>query len=176
MPSSRKRAKSPAKSSRSLRRSSATKSKGKTDAITLLKSDHQAVSQLLEKYETGKSRSRDGSKQQLAEQICRELTVHATIEEEIFYPAVAEQVEDAEDLVEEARVEHNSLKALIEEIESSEPGEPAYDAKVKVLGEYVKHHVKEEEGELFPKVRKSGVDLAALGEQLAARKSELKSE
>jgi hemerythrin superfamily protein len=148
----------------------------KEDAISQLKSDHKEVAALLDEYESAKDKRRESQKKALAGKICRALTVHATIEEEIFYPAAAEQVEDANDLVDEARVEHNSLKELIAQIESSEPGDEQYDAKVKVLGEYVKHHVKEEEGELFPKTRASGIDLRALGEQLAERKSELTSE
>jgi hemerythrin superfamily protein len=152
------------------------KSGGKRDAIALLKSDHQEVSAFVQKYESGKDRSRDSAKKALAEKICRELTVHATIEEEILYPAIAEQVEDAVDLVEEARVEHSSVKSLIRQIQESEPGDAQYDAKVTVLGEYVKHHVKEDEGKIFPRMRKSGVDLTALGQQLAARKNTLTSE
>jgi hypothetical protein len=101
------------------------------------------------------------------------LTVHAQIEEEIFYPACKEMVEDTEDLLAEAEIEHRSLKELIAKIEAGEPGSEKYDAEVTVLGEYVKHHVKEEQGELFPKVRDSELDLAELGEQLEARKQEL---
>lgn len=100
------------------------------------------------------------------------LTVHATIEEEIFYPAAYEALDD-DDLLDEAEVEHASAKALIAEIEASQVGEPLFDAKVTVLGEYIDHHVQEEEKELFPECRASGMDLKALGEQLAARKAEL---
>jgi hemerythrin-like domain-containing protein len=101
--------------------------------------------------------------------------VHATIEEEIFYPAAREGIKD-EDLVDEATVEHASAKDLIAQIQQSEPDEELYDAKVKVLGEYIDHHVKEEEGELFPQARRAKLDLDALGEQLLERKSELMSE
>jgi hemerythrin-like domain-containing protein len=103
------------------------------------------------------------------------LTVHATIEEEIFYPA-ARDVLPEEDLVDEATVEHATAKDLIAQIESMLPDEDLYDAKVKVLGEYIDHHVKEEEEEMFPKVRSAGLDVAAVGEQLKARQEELMSE
>jgi hypothetical protein len=143
------------------------------NALALLRSDHEEVSALFEKYEKGKSRLDAQRKKALSEEICQALTVHAQIEEEIFYPACHEEVDKAEDLLAEAKVEHQSLKELIGKIESEEAGSEEYDAQVKVLGEYVKHHVKEEQNQLFPKVRKSDLDLKALGEQLAARKMEL---
>ena len=111
----------------------------------------------------------------LATEICRWLTVHATIEEELFYPAAREAEVDA-DLLDEAEVEHASAKELIAQIEAMSPDDDLYDAKVTVLGEYIDHHVKEEEGELFPKCRKSDMDLEGLGEALAARKQELTAE
>jgi hemerythrin superfamily protein len=139
------------------------------DAIALLKADHKEVAEMLEKFETVCS-----TKGKLAQQICQALTVHAEIEEEIFYPAAREALGDeGKDLLDEAKVEHNSLKELIGQIEGSSPEDDLFDAHVKVLGEYVKHHVKEEEGELFPKLRKSDMDLADVGAQLAARKKEL---
>jgi hemerythrin superfamily protein len=142
------------------------------DAIALLKADHKEVAEMLEKFETARS-----TKEKLAHQICMSLTIHAQIEEEIFYPAAREALGDeGEDLLNEAKVEHNSLKELIGRIEGSSPEEELFDAHVKVLGEYVKHHVKEEEGELFPKLRKSDMDLVEVGEQLAARKKELMSQ
>ena len=145
---------------------------GKTvDALRLLRSQHEEVSALFAEFE--KSRSR---KEALAEEICAALTAHATIEEEIFYPAVREGVEDAEDLVAEAAVEHQSLKELISKIEAAKGDSEMFEAQVKVLGEYVKHHVKEEQGEMFPKVRESKLDLKALGERMATRHSELTSE
>jgi hemerythrin-like domain-containing protein len=155
---------------------SSRRAPAKRNALTLLKADHQEVAELLKSFEKRKARMDAEQKQALALEICGKLTVHATIEEEIFYPAVAAEVDDAEDLVEEAKVEHESLKHLIAQIESSAPESEEFDAKVKVLGEYVKHHVKEEQNELFPTVRRSDVDLAALGGQLAARKSELTGE
>ena len=139
------------------------------DAIALLKADHKEVAEMLEKFETTRSR-----KSKLAQQICQALTVHAQIEEEIFYPAAREALgDDGKEVLDEAKVEHNSLKELIGQIEGSDPEDDLFDAHVKVLGEYVKHHVKEEEGELFPKLRKSDMDLAEVGAQLAARKKEL---
>jgi hemerythrin superfamily protein len=142
----------------------------------LLRSDHAEVSALFEKYKKGKSRLDANRKKALSEEICQALTVHAQIEEEIFYPACREQVKEAEDLLAEAKVEHESLKDLISKIEAEEPGSEEYDAQVTVLGEYVKHHVKEEQNELFPKVRKSDLDLKSLGEQLVARKTELQED
>jgi hemerythrin superfamily protein len=149
---------------------------GKDDAIKLLKADHKEVSELLEKYENGRL-SKD-RKMAVAKQICLALTVHAQIEEEIFYPAAREaSIHDGDDLLDEAEVEHGSLKQLVAAIEGSSPDQDElFDARVKVLGEYVKHHVKEEENELFPKARKSDMDLADVGARLAARKEELMRE
>jgi hemerythrin superfamily protein len=141
------------------------------DAVALLKADHRTVEELFEKYEKA---SGAGRKQTLAEQICMELSVHAQIEEEIFYPACEGKVE--EDLLKEAYVEHDGAKLLIAEIEAGEPSDEFYDAKVKVLSEQIEHHVKEEEQRLtgmFAQARKAGLDMDALGEQLAARKAEL---
>jgi hemerythrin superfamily protein len=144
--------------------------KGRTqDAIAVLKADHKEVKGWFKQYE---KLDDDGEKGELAQRICQALTVHTQIEEEIFYPEVREETEEDE-LLDEAKVEHMSAKQLIAEIESMEPGEELYDAKVKVLGEYVNHHVEEEEGELFPKVRKSDLDLKEIGERLKARKDEL---
>ena len=114
-------------------------------------------------------------RQALAERICTMLTAHATIEEEIFYPAARDAGVEA-DLLDEAEVEHASAKDLIAQIGSMSPDDELYDAKVKVLGEYVDHHVQEEEGELFPQCRDSDMDLAALGGELAARKEQLVAE
>lgn len=156
--------------SRSTRRSTAAARKP-ADAIALLKSDHKEVEAMFKAYEKTDD---DAEKQELANNICKALTVHAQIEEEIFYPAAYDALdEEGDDLLDEAEVEHASCKALIAEIEAMSVGEPLFDAKVKVLGEYITHHVEEEESELFPECRDSDMDLKALGEQLAARKSEL---
>ena len=111
----------------------------------------------------------------MAQQICEELTIHTTIEEEIFYPAARAAIND-DDIMDEADVEHAGAKELIAQIQAMKPDESHYDAKVKVLGEEIDHHVKEEQGEMFPKVRKTKLDLAGLGAQMAARKAELKEE
>jgi hypothetical protein len=141
------------------------------DAITLLKADHRKVEELFEKYE--KSR---GKKAEIAKQICMELTIHTLLEEEIFYPACKGEVED--DNLDEAQVEHDGAKVLIAELEEGSPDDAFYDAKVKVLSEEIKHHVKEEEqrGGIFAQAKAGDVDLKALGEQMAARKKELKAE
>jgi len=139
------------------------------DALALLKEDHRKVEKLFKDFESAKG---DGRKEKLARQICMELTVHTTIEEEIFYPACDGKIE--EDMLKEAYVEHDAAKLLIAEIEAgSGKTDDFFDAKVQVLGEQIDHHVKEEEDELFPKVRKADIDTKALGEQLAARKQEL---
>jgi hemerythrin superfamily protein len=141
------------------------------NAIELLKSDHQEVTQLFQQYEKS-----DGSakKADIVEKICKALKVHSEIEEDIFYPAARGALEEEdEEVMDEAEVEHSSIKSLIEQLEDGHPGDELFDAKVKVLFEYVKHHVKEEEGEMFPKVKKTDLDLDELGSELAARKAEL---
>lgn len=139
------------------------------DAIKVLKQDHKLVNDLFKLFEKTDD---DARKQEIADQICMELTVHAQIEEEIFYPAAYAALDD-DDMLDEAEVEHASAKALIAEIQASRVGEPLFDARVTVLGEYIRHHVAEEEGELFPECRSSKMELKALGEQLSARKAEL---
>jgi hemerythrin superfamily protein len=143
------------------------------DAVALLKADHRKVEELFEKFESAR-----GAKQKIAEQICMELMIHTMIEEEIFYPACTGKVEDA-NLVQEAYVEHDSAKVLIAEILAGGPDDDFYDAKVKVLSEMIKHHVKEEEKRaegLFAEAKEAGLDMDALGEQLMARKQELMQE
>lgn len=167
MPTKTTRAK-PKKGARTTRRATAA-AKRPQDAIALLKADHREVKKMFADYE---KLEEDADKQALATQICDALTVHARIEEEIFYPAAYEAL-DEDDLIDEAEVEHASAKDLIAQIQASSPAEPLFDAKVKVLGEYIDHHVKEEEGEMFPECRSSDMDLKALGEQMRARKAEL---
>jgi len=151
----------------------ATASAAKSDATILLERDHNDVKKLFKQYEKLADDEADGEERQaLAQQICTMLTVHATIEEEIFYPA-AREAEVEEDLLDEAEVEHASAKDLIAQIQSMSPDDELYDAKVTVLGEYVEHHVQEEEGEMFPKCRRAKMDLAGLAQELAERKSEL---
>jgi hemerythrin-like domain-containing protein len=142
-------------------------------AVKFLKQDHRAVAQALEKFESADRED----KQAIARSICKMLTVHSQIEEELLYPAAREALrpQDAH-LVAEAHVEHASLKELIGQIEDREEVDEQYEAKVCVLGEYVKHHVAEEEHELFPRLERTPLDLEALGEQLEERKRELTGE
>ncbi len=148
------------------------KSRGK-DAVALLRADHAEVSALFAKLE--KTRS-EAKKKDLAAEICIGLSVHMRIEEDIFYPAIKQALKEKDkELVPEARVEHATLKQLISQVEDASPDE-LFDARMQVMGEYVKHHVKEEQTEMFPKARASGVDLKVLGVKLAERKQELMSE
>lgn len=145
-------------------------SEDKIDAIELLTQDHRNVKDLFEQYESLSDRA-FASKKKLAQKICLELTKHATAEEEIFYPAVRRASKEIEDVIDEATVEHASAKELIAQIFAMEPSDDLYDAKVKVLSEQINHHVQEEEGEMFPKARDANLDLASLGEEIAARKA-----
>ena len=148
------------------------RSKGQ-DAIKLLKADHDEVAELFAQYEKQKKKNGNG-KPELIEKICTALTVHAQIEEEIFYPAARNALEeDGEELLDEAEVEHASIKSLVDQLEVMGWDDELCDAKVKVLSEYVKHHVKEEETEMFPKIKKADLDLDALGMEMAERKTEL---
>lgn len=143
----------------------------KLDAIALLKADHRKVEDLFEKFESARGADR---KKALAQEICTELCVHATIEEEIFYPACKGKVED--DQMNEAYVEHDGAKVMIAEVLASSPDDEFYDAKMKVLSEEIKHHVKEEEkpGEgIMAQARAGDLDMAALGGRLQARKEQL---
>ena len=148
-----------------------TKSK---DAIALLKEDHRKVEDLFEQFEKARG---DGRKQKLALEICKELTIHSMIEEEIFYPACEGKVD--EDLLKESFVEHDAAKVMIAEIEAGEPSDDFYDAKVKVLMEEIQHHVEEEEKPkegLFAQARDADIDMKALGDQLERRKAQLQDE
>ncbi len=142
------------------------------DATALLRADHKRVGELFAEYDKARSPSR---KKQLVDQICTELTVHAQVEEEIFYPAVKQALKDKE-LVPEATVEHATLKDLISQVEGIEPDGEMFDAKIKVLSEYVKHHVKEEQNEMFPKAKTTSLDMAELGAEITARKDVLLAE
>jgi len=152
-------------------RKSAAKSAGTPDAIKLLKDDHRQVEEWFEEFENTNSSSK---KQKLATNICLALRVHTMIEEEVFYPACREAGVEL-DTMDEADVEHDGAKKLIEEIEASAPGEDHYDARVKVLSEMIKHHVKEEEqrGGMFAQAKEAELDLKELGVELKARKDEL---
>ena len=157
----------PKTGSRATRRTKAVSAS--QDAIALRKADHREVTARFDQFEKTEE---DDAKGKLAREICATLTVHAQIEEEIFDPAAHAAIED-DDPLDEAEVEHASAKDLIVQIEASAPGEPLFDAKVKVLGEYINHPVEEEERELFPECRSSKMDLKALGEPPKARKQEL---
>lgn len=141
------------------------------NAITLLKNDHRTVENLFEEYEHARRADR---KQSIVKEICDELTVHAQLEEQVFYPEAEKALgKEGGDLIDEATVEHNSLKWLIAQLEAEGPESELYDAKVTVLKEYVEHHVKEEEKEMFPKLRKTDLDLEALGQVLLETKEQL---
>lgn len=143
------------------------------DAVDLLEQDHRQVEEWFDEYD--ELEDDDDRKSELSEKICLALKVHAQIEEEIFYPRAREATED-NDLLDEAVVEHAMVKNLIAEIEAMEVGDDLYDAKIRVLGEMVKQHIKEEEDELFPELQSAKVDTQALGKELAERKQELMSE
>jgi hemerythrin superfamily protein len=152
-------------------RTKATQS-SKVDAITLLTQDHRDVEKLFKEFEKAKKNEDDGAKAEVVKRVCIALTAHAEIEEEIFYPAVRRET-DEEDMMDEAEVEHGSIKELVASLEEMEPSDDLYDAKMTVLAEYVKHHVKEEEGEMFPKVKKRKLDLSTLGTEMMERKREV---
>lgn len=144
------------------------------DALKLLKEDHRRVEELFEQFESARKQER---KQQIVQTICMELTLHAELEEACFYPAVREALLKKDDhLLDEAEVEHAGVKALVAQLEAESPDAELFDAKVTVLKEYVQHHVKEEEKEMFPRIRKSTLDTAALGELLQQRKQELQQQ
>jgi hypothetical protein len=146
------------------------------DAVALLTDDHKTVQKLFKDYEKlVQNDADDEEKAALAKQICTELVIHAQIEEEIFYPAVREAIDDA-DLLDEAEVEHASAKDLIAQLSTMAPGDELYDAKVTVLGEYVNHHISEEQDEMFPQAKKAELDTASLGAELLERKQELQAE
>jgi hemerythrin superfamily protein len=151
------------------RRSTRSNAAALGSAIALLKKDHREVEGYFEQYEELKD---DKAKAELAKKICTALKVHTRIEEEIFYPKARQATQD-NDLLDEALVEHAGAKSLIGQIESMRPGDDLYDAKITVLGEQIKHHVKEEEEELFPEIEDSKMDVVAVGKQMAARKAEL---
>ena len=140
------------------------------DAISLLVKDHKDVKAMFELFEGLTDRSKV-SKKKIADQICHALIVHTQVEEEIFYPAVRKAIKD-DDMMDEALVEHAGAKDLIAQILDMDAGEDLFDAKVKVLSEQIEHHVREEEDEMFPKVRKTNLDLLALGAEMATRKEQ----
>jgi hypothetical protein len=145
----------------------------KNDAVDLLDADHIAVKKLFTTYKKLCDQgAKADEKREVAEQICKELTVHARIEEEIFYPELREAI-DADSLLDEAEVEHGTAKDLITQISDMSPDDDLYDARVAVLGEYIDHHVKEEREQIFVNARKSRLDLVAMADELSQRKMEL---
>lgn len=151
------------------------KSKAKAGgALEMLKEDHDKVKKAFKEFEK-LDREDTGKLRQLVQTVCEELKVHTTLEEEIFYPAVREAIDD-EDIMNEAQVEHETAKMLIEQLENMGPDDPNYHATFTVLGEYVKHHVKEEEDEMFPEAKKTDLDFEELGSRMKQRKTELMGE
>jgi hemerythrin superfamily protein len=147
------------------------------DALDILAEDHQKVLKMFEQFRKMKKKA-DADEQEmqtLVETACAELTIHSQVEEELFYPSLR-NASDADDLLDEAEVEHASAKQLITELAAMQPGDDLYDAKFTVLGEYVKHHIDEEEHQLFPKAKKAKMDLESLGEEIRTRKQELRDE
>lgn len=147
----------------------------RTDAIAILTADHKRVKKMFKTFEKMKEDGSAADKQALAQQICDELTLHADVEEKIFYPATRNSIDDA-DLLDEAEVEHASAKDLIAQIQAGDSSDPKWAAKVTVLGEYIDHHVQEEEEEMFPKARKAKMDLESLGREIAAMKESRQAE
>jgi hemerythrin-like domain-containing protein len=168
----RRRAKVSRSSARTRRKPARSTGTRSGDATALLREDHVLVDKMFKQYEKAKD---TGRKAALVQKICGALKAHTTVEEEIFYPAVREAIDD-DALMDEADVEHATAKELIAQLEAGHPGDDHYDAKVIVLGEYIRHHVKEEQGEIFPKARKAKIDLKDLGFRIQARKAELMPE
>lgn len=166
---------SPSKSGRSMKARSSAKGRAKNqDAIKLLKADHAEVKALFKQFQKMRNGARKGG---IVQQICTALTVHAEIEEEIFYPAVRDALDQKDEtMMDEAAIEHQGVKNLVQEIQGAGEDDEMLPAKMKVLCEYVMHHVKEEEGKMFPKAKKAGVDLQELGTEMMERKTELMAE
>jgi hemerythrin superfamily protein len=165
----------PAKATKSPSKNLGEKETG-IDAIEMLKTDHKQVKALFKEFEEiHQDEENDGRKSEIVKQICAALTIHAQIEEEIFYPAVRDVIDD-DDLMDEAEVEHAEAKALITQLEAMDTEDDYYDAKVTVLGEQVDHHITEEEKEMFPQIQKAKMDTLTLGRIMLKRKEELEDE
>lgn len=147
------------------------------DVLKMLAEDHKKVTKMFEQFQKMKEEEDPDTeaKQMLVEVCCAELTVHAQLEEELFYPALRDAIDDM-DLLDEAEVEHASAKQLITELAAMQPDDDLYDAKFTVLGEYVKHHIEEEEKEIFPKAKKAKLDLAAMAAEATERKMQIREE
>lgn len=146
--------------------------KARDEILEMLMEDHKRVKRAFRDAEKIKEEEDEEALEQLVQQTCAELTVHATLEEELFYPALREEIKDTE-LLDEAEVEHESAKALIAELEQMDASDPKFSATFKVLGEYVKHHIKEEEGEMFAQLSRTGVQWEALQQEMQQRRQEL---
>lgn len=151
---------------------SKTKTKNTMDAMGMLKKDHQAVKALFDRFERTEETSK---KREIVEAACAELKVHAAVEEQLFYPALRQQMADKEGLIDEADEEHHEAKILIAELDMMDGSEDNYCAKFEVLSENVRHHIKEEEETMFPKAKKTSIDFAALGERMRELKSRLEA-
>ena len=151
-----------------------SRTKTTVDAIDMLKQDHDKAEKAFKDFEKMDRHDPEACRQ-LIQTVCDDLKAHTTLEEEVFYPAVREAIGD-EDLMNEAAVEHETAKMLIDQLENMGTDDPNYFATFTVLGEYVRHHIREEQGEMFPAAKKAKVDLAALGERMRARKDELARE
>lgn len=145
------------------------------DVLDTLTEDHNKIIELFDEFRNIKDQADDETRQTLVEVVCTELVIHAQIEDEFLYPALREAFDDSS-LIDEATVEHLVAMQLIGELESMHPDDDLYDAKFIVLGEYVKHHIQEEQNRIFPKIRESGMDLAALGSEILQRRIELRNE
>ena len=153
--------------------SRSTSKKAAKTVLDMLAEDHKKVQKMFKDFE--KIQNDDQAKQQLVEKCCADLTIHARLEEELFYPALRDAIKQV-DLINEAQVEHATAKQLIAELSAMQPDEELYDAKFTVLGEYVRHHIEEEEKEIFPKAKKAALDLEGMGEAAQERKLELQEE
>ena len=153
--------------------SRAPRSSGSDDAVSMLMEDHKKVQKLFRDFDKAHDKQDDETCQQIVELVCAELEVHTTLEEELFYPAAREVLGEDEELIDEAEIEHRSAKDLIAELRVMDAADQKFAPTFTVLAEYVKHHIKEEEGEIFPKVKKAKLDVDSLGEEMQTRKTQL---
>ena len=163
----------PRRSTTNSPRGSRASSSSGGDAVSMLMEDHKKVQKLFRDFEKAHEKQDDQTCQEIAERVCTELEVHTTLEEELFYPAAREALGEDEELIDEAEIEHQSAKDLISELRAMGASDQKFAPTFTVLAEYVRHHIKEEEGEMFPRVKKAKLDLDSLGQEMAARKSQL---
>jgi hemerythrin superfamily protein len=150
-----------------------SRSSSSDDAVSMLMEDHKKVQKLFRDFEKAHDKQDDEACKEIAEHVCAELEVHTTLEEELFYPAAREALGEDEELVDEAEIEHQSAKDLIAELRGMDAADQKFAPTFTVLSEYVRHHIKEEEGEMFPRVKKAKVDVTGLSQEMAARKTQL---